>query len=317
MDIRPQDLPDLRAEMIRQRNEVGVAEIAAMHRDDPVVADWFGLNAHQVAEIETNKLALSALFHVSREMTELAVEAARSLPPYGADAQDFPAEVGLIFFNGGIPASWGGYPVRIHAASWQVMEGCAEYAFFLDTASILSLIDGKASYLRQSFHVDVSSPNGLWFNDVTRSVLMFCDGVDESVADDLREKAGEVRGPAGEQGVTSTGLHVLRSALLLMQQPLAEQSDVEPDRAARKRLARVGHKPAAVRVIELRRPKSSGSSTGGTDREYHHRWITRGHWRQHWHPKRQVHRPVWIAPHIKGPEGAPLIGGEKVYALKR
>jgi hypothetical protein len=69
-------------------------------------------------------------------------------------------------------------------------------------------------------------------------------------------------------------------------------------------------------VIELRRPKTS-SGPGDGDREYHHQWIVRGHWRQQWHPKRQVHRPVWIAPHIKGPEGAPLIGGEKVYALKR
>ena len=102
-----------------------------------------------------------------------------------------------------------------------------------------------------------------------------------------------------------------------MQQPLADSSTVEPDRAARKRLHRAGQEPAPVRVIELRRSRNTASGHGESDREYHHRWITRGHWRQHWYPKRQVHRPVWIAPHIKGPEGAPLIGGEKVYALKR
>ncbi|MFJ8784997.1 hypothetical protein [Streptomyces sp. NPDC102476] len=318
MDIRPQDLPELRTEMIRQRHQVGDKAIGELHRHDTVVADWFGLNAQQVAHIETNKLAHATLFHVSREMTELAIEASRTLPGFGADAQDFPAEVGLIFFNGGIPASWGGYPVRIHAASWQALEDCAEYAFFLDTASVLSIIEGKGDHLREAFHIDASSTEGLWFNDVTRSVLMFCEGVDEDQADRLRDQAGEVRGPAGEAGVTSTGLHALRSALLLMQQPLAEASEAQPDRAARKRLLRAGQNPAVVRVIELRQPSKSASGTAdGSGREYHHRWITRGHWRNHWHPKRQIHRPVWIAPHIKGPEGAPLIGGEKVYALKR
>lgn len=316
MDIRPQDLPELRAEMIRQRLEVGDAALAHLHMGDTVLADWFGLSPEQVARTETAKLAHAALFHVSREMAELATEAAQSLPAFGADAQDFPAEVGLIFFNGGVPASWGGYPVRIHAASWQVLEGCAQYAFFIDTASVLSIIEGKGHQLRQNFRVSVSSVEGLWFNDVTRSMLMFCEGVDDDQADRLRDQAGEVPGPQGEAGVASTGLHVLRSALLLMQQPLAEQSSADPDRAARKRLRRAGREPAAVRVIELRRPKNTGG-TGDSNREYHHRWITRGHWRQHWYPKREVHRPVWIAPHIKGPEGAPLIGGEKVYALKR
>lgn len=110
-------------------------------------------------------------------------------------------------------------------------------------------------------------------------------------------------------------LPVMLSAWLLMQQSLARITEAEPDRAARKRLRRIGQEPKPVRVIELRRPAHSGSGDGS--REFHHQWIVRGHWRQQWYPARQVHRPVWIAPHIKGPEGAPLIGGEKVYAWKR
>jgi hypothetical protein len=100
-----------------------------------------------------------------------------------------------------------------------------------------------------------------------------------------------------------------------MQQTLAQTTEVHVDRAARKRLRRLGQEPTPVRVIELRRPAHSGSGDGS--REFHHQWIVRGHWRQQWYPAREVHRPVWIAPHIKGPEGAPLIGGEKVYAWKR
>jgi hypothetical protein len=115
---------------------------------------------------------------------------------------------------------------------------------------------------------------------------------------------------------TSGVVEIVRTAWLLMQQPLAALSVTEPDRAAKKRLRRAGQEPKSVRVIELRRPKSSGEQGDG-ESNYHHQWIVRGHWRNHWHPKREVHRPVWIAPHVKGPEGAPMIGGEKVYAWKR
>lgn len=123
-------------------------------------------------------------------------------------------------------------------------------------------------------------------------------------------------------GTTVTGwwrvryLRALYTAWLLMRQPLAKVEDVEPDRASRKRQRRAGYEPRAIRVINLRRPKGepgAGESHGG----YQNQWIVRGHWRNHWHPKRQVHRPVWIAPHVKGPEGAPMIGGEKVYAWKK
>ncbi|MFF5522570.1 hypothetical protein [Streptomyces coeruleorubidus] len=103
---------------------------------------------------------------------------------------------------------------------------------------------------------------------------------------------------------------------VLMRQPLAEAEDIEPDRATRKRLRRLGHEPASVRLIGLRRPKP-GPEKGDGSREYHYRWIVRGHWRQQWYPKRQVHRPVWIAPHVKGPEGASMMGGEKVNVWQR
>ena len=47
-----------------------------------------------------------------------------------------------------------------------------------------------------------------------------------------------------------------------------------------------------------------------------HRWVVRGHWRnQPWGPGRELRRPVYILPHIKGPDGAPLIGGERVTTV--
>jgi hypothetical protein len=101
-----------------------------------------------------------------------------------------------------------------------------------------------------------------------------------------------------------------------MAQTVVSVEDAQYDRAAKRRFQRQGCEPPRVRVITLRRLAGSAASHE-SDREYHHQWIVRGHWRQQWFPARQVHRPVWIAPHIKGPEGAPLLGGEKVYAWRR
>jgi hypothetical protein len=103
---------------------------------------------------------------------------------------------------------------------------------------------------------------------------------------------------------------------LLMKQTLTEQHEAVPGRAARRRLERAGYRePPAVRIIRLRRIEHAPG--GHEDREYHVRWIVRGHWRNQWFPARQLHRPVWIAPHLKGPADAPLIGGEKVNVWNR
>ncbi|WP_103512876.1 hypothetical protein [Streptomyces sp. SM13] len=304
MDIRPQDLPELRAEIVSQRDAIGPSRIASLHTDRSLEAVSPGLSDIDMAVRETTKLVMADLYHISEEMTQLAIAAAGTLPPFSSDAEDYPSAIGFAFFNGGIPARWGDVSCRVHAASWQVLGTGAMVAFFIDLQSIVHLLP-EAEASRQIAELGTTS-DGLWFNDIVRVYAGFNEGVSEQDAAAFRS----------ESGVAATVMPALRATLLLMQQPLAVTSEVEPDRAARKRLRRAGREPKPVRVIELRRPKGSGEK-GDSSREYRHQWITRGHWRQHWYPKRQVHRPVWIAPHIKGPEGAPLIGGEKVYAWKR
>jgi len=304
MHIRPVDLPELRADIVRQRDAIGPAGIASLHTEQNLARVAPGLSSIDIAARETTKIVMADLFHVSESMTQLAIASAATLPPFASDALDYPSAIGFMFFDGGIPVSWGKMPCRVHAASWQLLGTGAMVAFFLDMQSVLSEMNSTdaARQLRELG----ASPNGLWYNDVVRLYAGFNAGVSDHEAGQLRQ----------ESGLSSAALPVLRAAMLLMQQPLAALSVVEPDRAATKRLRRAGQEPKPVRVIELRRPKRA-EGTGDGSREYHHSWIVRGHWRQHWYPVRQVHRPLWIAPHIKGPEDAPLIGGEKVYALKR
>lgn len=70
-----------------------------------------------------------------------------------------------------------------------------------------------------------------------------------------------------------------------------------------------------VNVIDLRRAvRRDQEAVAEAERNYQHRWIVRGHWRQQaYGPGRSERRNIYIAPHVKGPEGAPMIEREKVY----
>ena len=110
------------------------------------------------------------------------------------------------------------------------------------------------------------------------------------------------------------------AAALFMAQKLAVPGPPLPvERHARKRLQRVGwDRPQGVRVVRLRhlRTEEQGAEPAGAD--WPCRWIVRAHWRQHWFPSVQQHRPLYIAPHVKGPEDKPLKPPEAtVFAVVR
>lgn len=306
MDIRPQDLPELRAELVAyyrtargkdrwcDRRFASVLEVA--EPDGRTSA--FNPSPTDRLAAETERVEAAELFFVGRDMVDLAKAAGDPLPAFAIDQQDLPAPGGFIVFetpiyNSGGPLKWHG---NVSAASWSVQTD-----------------EKVGALLWISFYFDnhkASPPSGTARRTDPMSLPRY-----GHIAEYAWPFDGDVAASHGT-GLYSWG-RTLVAAWLLMQQPLAEIAEVELDRAARKRLRREGHEPAIVRVIELRRPKHSGSDPAESGRNYVHRWITRGHWRQQWYATRQVHRPVWIAPHVKGPEGAPMIGGEKVYAWKR
>jgi hypothetical protein len=108
---------------------------------------------------------------------------------------------------------------------------------------------------------------------------------------------------------------VARCCWLLMQQRISVETIQRPDRASERRLRRANKPVDPVRVISLRQPEHHGGP--GSDRTYHHRWVVRGHWRKQWYPSQGRNVPIWITPYVKGPDGAPLLAGEKVYAWRR
>ena len=72
-----------------------------------------------------------------------------------------------------------------------------------------------------------------------------------------------------------------------------------------------------IRRIELRPMKYVNQTHSTSGRVYTHRWVVRGHWRQQFYASTGTNAPRWIAPFLKGPEGAPLLTAPKVYVWNR
>lgn len=315
--MRPADLPELRASLFDWYMEHGRSYFAACVSTGAQAVytppDYDYLSGSWIAETEVARTAKADLFWVSREMTELCVAAARTMPDLSLSPDDMPSPYGLIYFDGlgglrEFPAtamSWGPCPDK--AASHSLKGPGVWLSCYIDPRAC----SGDEKEELQSMSLPV--PPLFYCGE---SLVAYGRRGEGDVG--YAMKGGEFVAEANNDRLIgrATSIVVVKAAWLLMQQPLAQISRVDPDRATRKRLRRAGQDPTPTRVIELRHPKSSGAHGDGS-REFHHQWIVRGHWRQQWYPTREVHRPVWIAPHIKGPEGAPLIGGEKVYAWKR
>lgn len=105
----------------------------------------------------------------------------------------------------------------------------------------------------------------------------------------------------------------------LAKQPLTSEEPVPLARKQQQRHQRAGivRPEQPVRVVSLRH-RQPATPAGGepTGRHVTVRSLVRGHWKRAYRPSVQDHRLVYVAPHIRGPEGAPLLGGEKVLLAR-
>lgn len=140
----------------------------------------------------------------------------------------------------------------------------------------------------------------------------------ESSRDPEQWKVGEgVWAPVGEVR------RLLYALWALMAQPIAAPRSEHPSREYRRRWERQQDRKwlpdYGVRVVTLRRAMndSDGEQDAEWGREWTHRWIVRGHWRRQWYPSEEVHRMVWIAPYVKGPDDKPLVVRDQVFEVVR
>lgn len=100
----------------------------------------------------------------------------------------------------------------------------------------------------------------------------------------------------------------IQSFYRLAQQRIAHPTEHRAPRGARRRAARIGKEAENVLVITLRREKRSRDFGEGEEEvQWTRRWMVAGHWRSQWYPAAGIHRQIWIAPYVKGPEDKPLV----------
>lgn len=100
---------------------------------------------------------------------------------------------------------------------------------------------------------------------------------------------------------------IAQVTLRLMQQKISAKQSVRAERPQRREAKRLRFPERETLVVRLRREKKEPTSDETGPARYSHRFIVNGFWRNHWYPKSQEHRQIWISPYVKGDESLPLI----------
>lgn len=107
---------------------------------------------------------------------------------------------------------------------------------------------------------------------------------------------------------------MVAAVIHFMGQRIVKHVTHHPSRAVARRLpAHVADPVVQVITLRTREYRSDDEATG--EREYHTRWIVRGHWRNQWYPSEGRHKPIYVNPYVKGPEGAPVKNATKLFAV--
>lgn len=295
---------------------------------------------------ERRRLQAARLFLVTEEMTELARVAGAGLPDYRLRPEDLPCPAGLVVFSSSIgdylsPDGHDGRRQRTHivACSWgptamQTRHDGVWITFWcpINHARLAARLAREQGLRRAEAERVVWSSRGemAWDNEA----WMAFGGTDKVTLIEHNKVTGTFTSKdKSKQKETSSAswTQTLRAAWLLMTQPgITDVQDQPLPRRQQRRAETEGYNSDPVRVVRLRAHPAADPADGhdprtaahrattSAGRDYTVRWMVRGHWRQQPHgPGRTQRRPVWINPHIKGPDGAPLTTPDTVYLVDR
>ncbi|MFI9558839.1 hypothetical protein [Nonomuraea endophytica] len=295
---------------------------------------------------EARTLAEAELYYVTGEMTAIVHAAAETMPAFAPSADDFPTTSGFIvfqqplltcrrpehtaavFINGRLAVDARDKPyedVDIIACSWgpwnaggQWTHGGVFMSFYRDRRAVLEgLVDDRLAAGLRSDYAPLVPDNeyGIAFDPARRAQL----------EQELTEH--------DNLDYTSHWAKRLLTTLLLMRQPLIYQRTEPIRRGLRRQLERAGQPTRDILILDARPRRYETTATPSAPGEQGHgqadesapdvqgrklavRVPVRGFWRNQWYPSRQVHRPLWIDPHWRGPEDAPIVHPERVRVLR-
>lgn len=302
--MRPTQLPELRQDVVDQLTSPEGQYLWTVTNE---AAGFLGFPAspsrcREALIQEVKRWREGDLYFVSAEMTLLAHEAAKTMPRFSLRPSDLPSERGIIYFDSSIGTSKEnekGRSAQVVAVAWGPIRAKA------------AVDEAEQPYVWLSFYTHIP-PEMRAQSALALAPLMY----DAEAALPFGDLDGEDFAAALGTDTTEGWAYMIAATWVLMKQEIARVTEESADRPARKRLARRGvDNLQPVRVVSLRHQHAEG--TGDGQRDFRHRWVVKGHWRNQWYPSQTRHMPIWISPHVKGPDGAPLLGGEKVYAWTR
>ena len=235
----------------------------------------------------TDQIRTAQLWWVSRDMTRLAEDTVQA---GDFPEPDPPAQCGMIFFEGDVQ----------HISFRFDNDGFGETR----VAAILWQDVG-----RESVKISVFTDNPVGIREMHADLF----GLPiVSLAPSVRENDGSFRWLCG----------LLRAVWALSAEPhICEAKPAKPD-MAHPLPQRFDPEIRKVKMLVLRenlhRPGGSADDDERVRREYSHRFIVRGFWRdQAYGPNHSLRRRQWIPPFVKGPADKPLVCKETVRIWRR
>lgn len=231
--------------------------------------------------------AVAPVYFVASDMTQLATAAGTTLPVAQLTRQITPTATGFMLFDGRIGT-------LIDAEGATAVRGVVWADTGEESVELYPLIEFSGYLI------------------TTTQWLLWRTGQDDPVGYAKEHDHADVGQYDGE-----TIVRTVLASWVLMQQEIAWTERTQPDRATRKRLKKAGQLSPIV-IVRLRKLVRAAEENEGSELvQWQHRWLVNGHWRQQWYPSAHEHRPLWITPYVKGPEGKPFLRKDRVIAWVR
>ena len=302
-------------------------DIAAAKRLQRLIAEFE--DAAVVMEAESQALRAADLFWVSRDMVDVTLQAAESLPEW-TPAAALPAPNGMLCWAksaGTVPA---GVPLPETVDAALNNPGDTVEHVSPDVATIVELPwDGVWWWIRPDGLLQLTpfsradqKPEVLRLAETTSPVWGTQNIMVRPDIPRTEETAGD---PHAQPFVSAVG-----AAWLLMDQAnLTETRTIGPDpqpqppdsgTAPGPASSAPPRRPSTVIIVDLRaRPQATAPGGRGPGNHFNHRFPVGGHWRQQpYGPNRAWRKPRYIGDYIKGPEGTPLIAPKtRVHVLRK
>jgi hypothetical protein len=267
------------------------------------------------------ELADAPLYYVTREMTPLVSQAAQAMPYYRVHEDQLPSRSGLVVFGDVVCAV---PPERLNPGQRVLINA----AFWVPVPNIGGIPGLMLVTLQDTDVLLATQPM-----DTSPRIV-------QQILTEMRALIGplayheEYPLPWGDRPYNTDGTKRVRNTAVaamictwtLMRQRITVERDEPMPRSLRRQYIREGRPEPVVRTTTLRQaapdhqdPQERDPNAPG--RTYSKRWVVGeyGYWRNTWYPSKERHEQqfVVVPSYIKGPRGAPLIGGERVNVLRR